>query len=212
MSDYLAFPKFIYHATLLKHLDSIKNKILIHRESALINLDFGKGFYTTTSYQQAKDRAKLLQERERNPKSGTLKREDRGIIITFELDSKLLYNVSKEQRKVFRGLDEEWAEYIVFNRVQRTKETPHNFKWTYGSLADGGAIGFLCKQFASREISVDELIHGYTVDGNTLKGIVPYSEGYDQLSFHEDEELVNSCLKFIKFDIIEQNKPKQARW
>lgn len=66
MSDYIQFPRLVFHATLLKYLDSIKDRILIHREDALINLDFGKGFYTTTSYQQAAERAKLLQERERS--------------------------------------------------------------------------------------------------------------------------------------------------
>ncbi|MED4955768.1 DUF3990 domain-containing protein [Paenibacillus sp. FSL R5-0527] len=213
MSDYIQFPRLVFHATLLKYLDSIKDRILIHREDALINLDFGKGFYTTTSYQQAAERAKLLQERERSPKNGALRREDRGIIISFELDSQLLYTVPKEQRKVFHQLDSEWANYIVFNRMYRTLDTPHDFKWTYGSLADGRAIGYLCKQYVSGEISVEQLIHGYTQDGYDYKGIAPYSERYNQLSFHEDEELVNLSLKFNKFDIIDQyNRTKQVRW
>lgn len=63
MSNVHSFPRIVYHATLLRHLDPIREKILIHRQDALYNLDFGKGFYTTTNYQQALERAILLQER-----------------------------------------------------------------------------------------------------------------------------------------------------
>lgn len=212
MTDFVQFPKVIFHATLLKYLDPIRERILIHRKDALYNLDFGKGFYTTTSYQQAIERALLLQERERDTKSGALKRDHRGIIISFELDAKLLYSIGKDERKVFVSNNQEWADYIVFNRMHRNEDTPHEFKWVYGLLADGKSIGLLCKQYCNGEISPEQLINGYEKAGTSLKGISPYSDEYDQLSFHEDEDLVNSVLKYQKFNIIDQHKISQKRW
>ncbi|MCZ8512422.1 DUF3990 domain-containing protein [Paenibacillus filicis] len=213
MSPIFHLPKIVYHATLLQHYESINDKILIHREDAKYDLDFGKGFYTTSNYQQAEERALLLQERERDQRSNALKREHRGIIISFEVNTELLYTVEEQQRKFFLERSEEWARYIVYNRVQRKENHPHNYKWTYGSLADGNSIGFLCKKFIRNEINVSQLIHGYMDEDEQIKGISPISEDYDQLSFHEDEDLVNAALKLHKFDILQQqNISAQKRW
>lgn len=203
-------PATVFHATLLKHFNSINSKILIHRNDAKHDLDFGKGFYTTSNYQQALERAILLQEKERYS-NGALKREHRGIIITFEANLDLLYNVGSTERKVFQAKDREWAEYIVFNRVIRKPNHLHKYKWTYGSLADGKFVGYLCKQYFNREISVDQLIHGYHDGSSFIQGISPYSEEYDQLSFHEDEDFVNSALKLMNFEIVAQNDIAQRR-
>lgn len=123
----------------------------------------------------------------------------------------MLYTVDEKQRKFFPFKDKEWAEYIVYNRVIRTEKHTHNYKWTFGSLADGKFVGLLCKQYFKNEINVDNLINGYIDGQDTIKGISPYSDDYDQLSFHEDEEFVNTILKYQSFEIIAQQAITQER-
>jgi hypothetical protein len=206
------FPNIFYHATLLQHVSSISNKILIHRPNANYILDFGKGFYTTENYQQALDRAMLLQENERNPKNRVLSKQHRGVIVSFELNSTLMYTINKDRYKFFPFKDKEWADYIVFNRINRKLDTPQKYIWTYGSLADGKYLGFLCRQYVNGEIDVNQLINGYTDGHDKIRGIAPYSEDYTQLSFHEDEDFVNSALMYKGFCIIDQNTISQKRW
>ncbi|MEX1029558.1 MAG: DUF3990 domain-containing protein [Paenibacillaceae bacterium] len=198
-------PKIVYHATLLQYIDSIKDRIIIHRTNAKLDLDFGKGFYTTTNYQQALERALFLQETERDQRRGTLKKEHRGIVITFEINSNLLYTLDNDKKKLFLSRDKEWAEYVVFNRIIRNRETAHQYYFTYGSLADGKFVVILCKKYYNDEITIDQLINGYKDGHNVIQGISPYSVGYDQLSFHENEDFVNSALKMQGFNIIDQN-------
>jgi hypothetical protein len=201
----------VYHATQLKHWESIKNRILIHREDADFNLDFGKGFYTTSLFQQAKDRARYLEEKSGDNK-GIIARQDRGIIIKFELDFNLLYNISKDKFKIFEPVSEEWAEYVARNRVSK-QEIKNGYLWVYGSLADGAGIGSLCRKFMNHHITPSQFIHGYTdtETGQFIRGISPYHKHYDQLSFHEDESFVNSVLKSPSFVFINEQEDNR-RW
>lgn len=189
------FPKKVYHATVLEHYESIKNRILINRPDAKIKLDFGKGFYTTTILEQAEGRASELQEALRDPKKRTLRRLDRGIVITFELNIEQLYNVNKENYTIFKEPDIEWAEFIVKNRTQkRHKLFNHNYHWTYGPMADG-STPYLCEEYSKGFITPHELMNGY-YDKNReeeQRGISPYVDNYDQLVFH-DETFVNSGI------------------
>lgn len=188
MTNY-KLPKVFYHATLYKHLDSINERIKIHLPDAKINTDFGKGFYTTSSYQQALERAQGLQEFHRDKRNGTIGKPNKGAIVTFALDTELMYNVPIDQRAFFSQPNEEWAEYIVFNRLNRQPISPYKYKWTYGPLADGKMLRRSCMEYQKQNIKLNELI----------LSISPHSAEYHQLSFHEDEDFVNKALT------IEQN-------
>lgn len=153
----------------------------------------------------------MLQENERNPKNRTLSRKNRGVIISFELDFELMYTVDDHKCKYFPFKDEEWADYIVCNRIHRESDTPHEYVWTYGALADGKSLGFLCRRYANKEISVNQLINGFTEGHTNIRGIAPHSDNYTQLSFHDDENFVNSVLKFQEFSIIDQYNISQER-
>lgn len=53
MNKFIAdFFNQVYHGTISIHKESLKNGIDINR--GFDSVDFGKGFYTTTNYQQAK--------------------------------------------------------------------------------------------------------------------------------------------------------------
>jgi len=211
ISNPFHFPNVLYHATLLRHYDSIKNRILIHREDAKIDLDFGKGFYTTTNLQQANERAQFLQNKETDWRTGALKRENRGIVVEIELNIELMYNMSEEECKVYESATPDWAEYIVYNRILRRPDHIHKYKWTYGLMADGRALGFLCRQYYKKEISIDQLLNGYECEGEFVQGIAPYSNDYVQLSFHEDENFTNQALHVLGFTVCNQPHLAQRR-
>lgn len=191
MTNY-KLPKVFYHATLSKHLDSINQRIKIHLPDARFDTDFGKGFYTTSDYQQALERAQNLQEFHRDKRNGTIGKPYKGAIVTFALDTDLMYNVPIDQRAFFSSPDEEWAEYVVFNRLIRHPLSPYKYKWTYGPLADGKTLIQSCMEYQKQKIKLSELI----------SSISPHSAEYHQLSFHEDEDFVNSALTIKRNEVL----------
>ena len=188
------FPNKIYHATTFEHFESIEKRILIHRKDANINLDFGKGFYTTTNISQAVKRAESLQRRLQNPRTRAVKEEHRGIVIAFDLNIELLYhNLGTDSYKIFDDADAKWAEFIVDNRTQNKHRIfKHNYDWSYGPMADGNCT-FICKEYKRRDdLTQAQLLNGYFDEerGEEVKGLSPYRDDYDQLVFH-NEELAN---------------------
>jgi hypothetical protein len=71
------------------------------------NTDFGKGFYTTTSLDQAKKWAKLKQQRAGNGNA---------IVSTFEIDDELFNRTNELEILQFTGPDEKWLNFVTNNR------------------------------------------------------------------------------------------------
>jgi len=69
-------------------------------------LDFGKGFYTTTSKEQAEKWALIKQKREGD--------DSKAIVNVYELDDSLLTN---NMVKLFEDANEEWLDFIISNRT-----------------------------------------------------------------------------------------------
>ena len=87
-------------------------------------LDFGKGFYTTTSIEQAQKWAFIKQKRDAgntNP-----------IVNIYEFDENLLTN-SNFSVKLFNQVNEEWLDFVFTNR---TNNTPHIFDIVKGAVAN----------------------------------------------------------------------------
>ena len=110
------------------------------------NKDFGRGFYLTDIKQQAVDMA-----------IRRAKFEDKcsPIIQEYEFDEKLL---SSEELsiKIFDGISNEWAEFIVANRNARGKYT-HNYDVVVGPIADDGVV-FQINLFMMHFITIEELV------------------------------------------------------
>jgi len=70
-------------------------------------LDFGKGFYTTTSQEQAEKWALIKKKREDN--------NSKAIVSIYEIDHQLLTNMHYNI-KIFYEANEEWLDFIVDNR------------------------------------------------------------------------------------------------
>lgn len=139
------------------------------------SLDYGSGFYTTTSYEQAK----RWVERRMKDKGVAI-----GYVNIYELDEKLVKNMKS---LFFEKPTEEWVSFVMRNRTERN--FVHDYDVVYGPVADDSVY----TQFALYEggiISLPTLIH----ELKTYKLV-------DQYLFHTEKALL--AIKFVKSEIVE---------
>ncbi|WP_066186062.1 DUF3990 domain-containing protein [Gracilibacillus timonensis] len=202
-------PNKVYHATLFKHFESIQNNVLIENLEITYNADFGRGFYTTTNKIQAVQRARDIQKKFTKPGEKVTK-QNRGIIISFDLNQDLLYTLGKYRYKVFDSINEDWARFIVKNRLWNSKVgLSHSYYWTYGGMADGSSLMRLCKMYYEGRLNLNDLLYGFDEDGEYQNGIQPFRNNYNQLVFHK-EHFANQVLLNPQYDLYrERNVIKQ---
>lgn len=139
------------------------------------SLDYGAGFYTTTSYEQAK----RWVERRMKDKGVAV-----GYVNIYELDEKLVKHMKS---LFFEKPTEEWVSFVMRNRTERN--FVHDYDVVYGPVADDSVY----TQFALYEggiISLPTLIH----ELKTYKLV-------DQYLFHTEKSLL--AIKFVKSEIVE---------
>ena len=139
------------------------------------SLDYGSGFYTTTSYEQAK----RWVERRMKDKGVAI-----GYVNIYELDEKLVKNMKS---LFFEKPTEEWVSFVMRNRTERN--FIHDYDVVYGPVADDSVY----TQFALYEggiISLPTLIH----ELKTYKLV-------DQYLLHTEKSLL--AIKFVKSEIVE---------
>lgn len=139
------------------------------------SLDYGAGFYTTTSYEQAK----RWVERRMKDKGVAV-----GYVNIYELDEKLVKNMKS---LFFEKPTEEWVSFVMRNRTERN--FIHDYDIVYGPVADDSVY----TQFTLYEggiISLPTLIH----ELKTYKLV-------DQYLFHTEKSLL--AIKFVKSEIVE---------
>lgn len=139
------------------------------------SLDYGAGFYTTTSYEQAK----RWVERRMKDKGVAI-----GYVNIYELDEKLVKNMKS---LFFEKPTEEWVSFVMRNRTERN--FIHDYDVVYGPVADDSVY----TQFVLYEggiISLPTLIH----ELKTYKLV-------DQYLFHTEKSLL--AIKFVKSEIVE---------
>ncbi len=124
------------------------------------NTDFGKGFHTTTSREQAEKWARIKKERE-----GDIAR---AIVSVYELNEAILQNPEYKTCR-FNGATIEWLEFVVDNR---RKNNPHDFDFVIGPVADD-TIYMVISLYENGVISAEAAIE--RLKTHTL---------FDQLSFN----------------------------
>ena len=134
------------------------------------NAYFGKGFYTTTNYEQAVRWAHIKQEREE---------AKRAVVSVYEFDETLLDNPELNIRK-FTGADEPWLYFVTDCRKSRG----HNYDLVQGPVANDKVFTTV-NLFESGVLSAEAAIL-------QLKAY----KTYDQLSFHT--ECVIGALRFVE--------------
>ena len=105
--------------------------ILYHGSADIVNtpeirlsnraLDYGSGFYTTTSFKQAEDWVK--RRLNTNIKCG--------YVNSYELDENMIINFNT---LIFDSPSEEWVDFVMKNRTQLNYN--HNYDIVYGPVAN----------------------------------------------------------------------------
>lgn len=134
------------------------------------NADFGKGFYTTSNYEQAVRWAHIKQEREE---------AERAVVSVYEFNESLLERQDLNIRK-FTGADESWLYFVTGCRKSR----PHKYDLVQGPVANDKVFTTV-NLYESGVLSAEAAIL-------QLKAY----KTYDQLSFHTGK--VIKALRFVE--------------
>ena len=138
-------------------------------------LDYGKGFYATTSYKQAEDWV-LRRSKEMNVSLG--------FVNVYEFDESAL---QKMKSLIFNQPTEEWVDFVHKNRT--VKGFQHDYDIVYGPVANDRVYaafalyegGVLDKQELIREFRTYKLVDQY---------LFHTSPAQQYLSFVEAKEVV----------------------
>ena len=133
-------------------------------------LDYGKGFYTTTSYRQAEDWVKRrMGER----------KVSKGYVCVYEFDEAGLHNL---KTLVFENPTDEWVDFVMQNRTR--KGFVHEYDLVYGPVAN------------DKVYAAFALYEGGLIDKKTLISELKTYTLVDQYLFHTSEAL--AYIKFVE--------------
>lgn len=134
------------------------------------SLDYGSGFYATTSYEQALSWVK---------RRANEKKLSKGYINIYEFNEDSINNF---KHLIFESATEEWLDFVMQNRIHDSFE--HDYDIVYGPVANDKVYasfalfegGFINKQALISELKTYKLV--------------------DQYLFHTEDSL--KTLKFIE--------------
>lgn len=134
------------------------------RESSR-TLDFGFGFYTTTSWEQAKKWAQIKARRD-----GTAS----GFVSIYEIDETLFRSKQFSVRS-FRGPSKAWLEFVISNRIRENYR--HSYDIVRGAVANDRVYACL-NAFENRFMDFE----------SAVRELRAYKLA-DQISFHSEQAL-----------------------
>ena len=147
----------IYHGSIEK-VEKPEIRISKHR-----TLDYGYGFYTTTSYSQSRDWVKRRMDNTNVQK---------GFVNIYNFDKKALKNL---KCLIFDSPTEKWVDFVMSNRTQKGFE--HEYDIVYGPVAN------------DRVYASFALYEGGLIDKQTLISELKTYKLIDQYLFHSEKSL-----------------------
>ncbi|MBR2398519.1 MAG: DUF3990 domain-containing protein [Alistipes sp.] len=138
-------------------------------------LDYGQGFYTTTSYEQAESWVRRRMNE---------KRTSRGYVCVYELNEAALESL---KTLIFEQPTEEWVDFVMKNRIQRGYV--HEFDIVYGPVAN------------DRVYAAFALYEGGLINKQALIAELKAYKLVDQCLFHTEKAL--QALTFIEAKEVE---------
>ena len=126
-------------------------------------LDYGRGFYTTTSYKQAED---WVRRRMTETKVSV------GYVCVYDLDESALQNLKS---LVFESPTEDWVDFVMKNRTE--KGFDHDYDLVYGPVAN------------DKVYAAFALYEGGLIDKMTLISELKTYKLVDQYLFHTPQAL-----------------------
>ena len=133
-------------------------------------LDYGRGFYTTTSYEQAESWVKRRMEEKQVPV---------GYVCVYELDESAHANLNA---LLFDSPTDEWVDFVMKNRTK--KGFVHDYDLVYGPVAN------------DRVYAAFALYEGGLIDKQTLIKDLKTYKLVDQYLFHTPKAL--QYIRFIE--------------
>lgn len=133
-------------------------------------LDYGNGFYATTSYRQAE---KWTKRRMQEKKTGT------GYVNVYEFDVQFMHSCKSLS---FPAPTEEWLDFVMANRTR--KGYVHDYDIVYGPVAN------------DRVYAAFALYEGGIIDRQTLIKELRTYKLVDQYLFHSERSL--ESITFIE--------------
>lgn len=122
--------------------------------------DFGKGFYLNPNYEQARGMAQ---------KAVRIMHDGIEIVNAFEFDDALVKQSNDFKIKIFADYNEEWAEFIVMNRKNKTDIPAHDYDIVIGRPIADDSVGVQLRRF--------------------MQGYMPLSQLIEELRFHGDHAI-----------------------
>ncbi|HAH54751.1 MAG TPA: hypothetical protein DCM02_05545 [Flavobacterium sp.] len=144
---------------------------------SLRNLDFGNGFYATTSFDQASRWAVLKKNRTKNANNA---------IVSIYNCSELLFQNDNYNIKIFEKANELWLDFVLQNR---NGNPIHHFDIIKGPVANDNLFSTITL-YESGLLSKTE----------TILRLKPHKL-FDQISFHSTKALLG--LEYIGFELIQ---------
>ncbi len=135
-------------------------------------MDFGTGFYATTSFDQAKKWSLIKKDRFNYEKA---------VVSTLEMDN-AIFKAPDLKSKVFHKADEKWLDFVMANR--------QNIRFTYDYDVVMGAVAN-DNVYASLNLYED----GFLSKKELLEELMTWKY-VDQICFHTEKSL--QYLKFLK--------------
>lgn len=158
-----------YHATTRSNFENILSKGVIADHNRFSELDFGYGFYLTTSEKLAESFISRLFSWQGNTDN------DPPVIMEYKMSPLEWFTGDKYNTTVFPEFDDAFAEFVFKNRMNSaTGEQLHNFDAIYGVMSDSVPTKLLL-QYRAGEITREEVIQGLK-KGNSMKQISLHSQ------------------------------------
>lgn len=163
-------------------IEKVKSPLILDSQRFL---DFGKGFYTTTSREQSENWATIKQKRDA--------KSTQAIVSVYEIND-YLFSDSNFKVKLFLEASEEWLDFITMNRSGSQK---HSYDLVKGAVANDTLY-----------LTLSLYETGILTKSETIVRLKTYKL-YDQISFHNPEIL--QMLVFIESYVIKPQIPKEHR-
>ena len=186
--------KIVYHGsyTAIDEIDLSQCKV---------GRDFGRGFYVTCIRSQAAFWAK---------RKGRKSRSD-GVVTEFQFDEDLCEAMDMNVLR-FDGYTEEWLDFVVPNRINKTKRQIHDFDIIEGPVADDD-IATRIDDYLDENITKEQFLKDLTFKEpshqicfctvQSLQSLVLRKGKIDSVIFHTDNDVLQALMTDFALSEIE---------
>jgi hypothetical protein len=163
--------------------------------------DFGQGFYVTKLYEQAEFWAVKKGKRKRN----------NGFVTTYELDEYFLESSDKIKVLRLNDYDNQWLEFVILNRKNKTKQQAHDYDIVEGPVADDKIATEIDKYMEgviSKEQFLESLIYNpsHQICFCTMQSLQALSQPkgkIDSAIYHIGDNIVQSIMNDYNMNELE---------